>query len=168
MSPHDLVLTPMGLRFMGQTYPCTIGQGGLTSDKQEGDRATPRGSHALTSVLYRPDRLTPPRLHSGLPLYQILPGDLWSDDPADPAYNSPVHAPYKYSAENLRRSAPVYDLIITSDWNCYPAIPGHGSAIFIHQWRRPGFPTAGCIGLPRTVLHFIAGALLPGAKLVVR
>ena len=37
----------------------------------------------------------------------------------------------------------MYDLILLTDWNWPHADPGRGSAIFIHQWRRPGAdPTA--------------------------
>jgi L,D-peptidoglycan transpeptidase YkuD (ErfK/YbiS/YcfS/YnhG family) len=42
-----------------------------------------------------------------------------------------------------------------------------GSAIFIHQWRRPGAPTEGCIGLRRQDLHQIARTLCPGCQLII-
>ena len=60
MSPFDLVLTPTGLRFMGQRYPCTIGRGGIRADKHEGDGATPVGQHRITGMLCRPDRMARP------------------------------------------------------------------------------------------------------------
>ncbi|MGZ9808937.1 L,D-transpeptidase family protein [Pseudoroseicyclus sp. H15] len=159
----ELRLTPRGLLFQGELYPCSIGRGGLTGAKVEGDGATPRGRHRITSTLYRPDRLAPPAPWAE----PIRPGDLWSDDPDDPAYNSRIRAPHAASHEKLRLANPLYDLILVTDWNMEPARPGYGSAIFIHQWRRPGFPTAGCIALPRPVLSHIAQRLAPGAELIV-
>ncbi len=162
-TPADLVVTPTGLRFMGRRFPCTIGRGGLTSDKREGDGATPRGVHRLVGMLYRPDRIAPP-----VPWAQpILTGDLWSDDPRLPDYNQMVRAPYAGSHEHLRRADPLYDLVIITDWNWPEPEPGRGSAIFMHQWRRPCAPTAGCIALSRGHLHHIAARLTPAARLFV-
>ena len=163
MTPTDLVLTPMGLRFLGQTFPCTIGRGGIRRKKREGDGATPRGVHRLVGMLYRPDRMARPA-DWALP---IRPGDLWSDDPGHEDYNLMVRAPYPHSHERLRRADPLYDLVILTDWNWpYPA-KGRGSAIFIHQWRRPGFPTEGCIGLHRNHLHWIAPRIRYETRLIV-
>lgn len=164
IGPQDLVVAPSGLRFAGRRFPCTIGRGGITSDKREGDGATPRGVHRIIGVSYRPDRVAPPA--SGAT--PTRPGDLWSDDPADPHYNRKVRAPHPYSHERLRLPDPRYDLILLTDWNLAAPRPGRGSAIFVHQWRGPGHPTAGCVGLPRPALHWIARRLRPGARLVVR
>jgi L,D-peptidoglycan transpeptidase YkuD (ErfK/YbiS/YcfS/YnhG family) len=97
----------------------------------------------------------------------IGPGDLWSDDPGDEDYNLMVRAPYGQSHEKLRRADPLYDLVILTDWNWPRAVRGHGSAIFIHQWRRPGYPTAGCVGLPRSALKWIAPRIRYGTRLIV-
>jgi L,D-peptidoglycan transpeptidase YkuD (ErfK/YbiS/YcfS/YnhG family) len=164
MSPHDMVLTPMGLRFQGRCYPCTIGRGGLATDKREGDGATPRGAHRIVGMLYRPDRMAQPA-DWALP---IRPGDLWSDDPADEDYNLMVRAPYAHSHEALRRADPLYDLVIVTDWNWPRAERGRGSCIFIHRWRRPGYPTAGCIGLRPDHLRRIAAAIRYETRLIVR
>ena len=163
MSAADLVLTPRGLRFRGTTYPCTIGRGGLARDKREGDGATPVGRMRLVGTLYRADRIARPAPWAR----PIGPGDLWSDDPAAPDYNHLVGAPYPASHERLRRADPLYDLVLLTDWNWPEATPGAGSAIFIHQWRRPGYPTEGCIALARPVLHRLARDLAPGTRLVV-
>ena len=160
----DLVVTPRGVRFQGRIFPCTRGRRGLTSDKREGDGCTPRGAHAIAGVLYRPDRKAPPAKGA----VAIRPGDLWSDDPADPGYNSKVRAPYRFSHEKLRRPDPLYDLVLVTDWNLSPAVPGRGSAIFVHRWRRPGAPTAGCIALRPADLRWIARRLTPRSRLVVR
>jgi len=163
MTPSDMVLTRQGVRFKGRIYPCTIGRGGVSRDKREGDGATPVGVHRLVGMLYRPDRLARPA-DWALP---IGPRDLWSDDPRHEDYNLMVRAPYRYSHERLCRADPMYDLIILTGWNWPRAERGRGSAIFIHQWRRPGAPTAGCIGLSRQNLHAIAPLIEYGTRLIV-
>lgn len=163
MTPGDLVLTPMGLRFSGRRIPCTIGRGGLSAFKREGDGATPAGTHRILGTLYRPDRMTRPAPWA-LPM---RPGDLWSDDPRDPAYNTLVRAPHAFGHESLFRPDPLYDLVLVTDWNSHPARPGRGSAIFLHRWRRPGHPTAGCIAMAPEPLLWLAQRLAPGGRLIV-
>ncbi len=158
-----MVLSPKGLRFLGQSFPCTIGKGGLTQCKREGDGATPRGVHRIVGMLYRPDRLARPTDWA----VPIRPGDLWSDDAADEDYNTMARAPYQHSHEVLRRADPLYDLVLITDWNWPYAVPGRGSAIFIHQWRRPCFPTEGCIGLRRADLRRIAPLIQHRTRLIV-
>lgn len=161
---EDLVLTPTGVRFHGRRYPCTIGRGGLRADKSEGDGATPVGVMRIVAMLYRPDRMACPS-HWATP---IRPGDLWSDDPARPDYNLMVSKPYAYSHEVMRRADPLYDLVLVTDWNWPVATPGKGSCIFLHQWRRPGCPTAGCIAFRPDHLRRIAALVEPGTRVIVR
>lgn len=163
MRATDMVVCPTHLRFMGRRFPRTIGGGGLTDNKREGDGATPRGVHDLVGMLYRPDRMARPADWA----VPIRPGDLWSDDPKDEDYNLMVRVPYPHSHEALRRADPMYDLILITDWNWPRAVRGGGSAIFIHQWRGPGRPTAGCVGLRRLDLQWIVPRLRYGSKLIV-
>ncbi|MGB5863859.1 MAG: L,D-transpeptidase family protein [Sulfitobacter sp.] len=163
MTPDDMVLTPMGLRFQGQLWPCTIGKGGLSTRKREGDGATPRGVHAIVGILYRPDRIARP-VSWAVP---IGPSDLWSDDPNDEDYNMMVRAPYPHSHERLGRADPLYDLVILTNWNWPYPVKGRGSAIFLHQYRRPGYPTEGCIAFSRQHLHAIAARITYGTRLIV-
>lgn len=164
MSPDDLVLTKVGLRFQGRLYPCSIGKGGLTDRKREGDGATPRGIHRIVGMLFRPDRIARP-VSWAVP---IGPVDLWSDDPGHEDYNLMVRAPYPHSHEALRRADPLYDLVLLTDWNWPYAVGGRGSAIFLHQWRRPGYPTEGCVAFARQDLHAIARGLKHHSRLVIR
>ncbi|WP_386176044.1 L,D-transpeptidase [Sulfitobacter sp. R86518] len=163
MTPDDLVLTPRGVRFQGQLYPCTIGKTGITRNKREGDKATPAGIHRIVGMLYRPDRIPAP-VPWAMP---IGPRDLWSDDGTQGDYNSLVQAPYPHSHEVLRRADPLYDLVILTDWNWPNAVAGRGSAIFIHQQRRPGYPTEGCVAFSRAHLHQIAARLTRHSRLIV-
>ncbi|MBP0481527.1 L,D-transpeptidase family protein [Sagittula salina] len=163
VSSADMVLTRQGMRFAGRLWPCSIGRGGVTTRKREGDAATPAGVHAIMGMLYRPDRIARP-----VPWAQpIRPGDLWSDDAGDGRYNQLVRAPYGASHEDLRRADPLYDLVLLTDWNWPEATPGHGSAIFLHRWRRPGFPTEGCVAFRPDHLRRIARAITSDTRLVV-
>ncbi|WP_179378151.1 L,D-transpeptidase family protein [Jannaschia marina] len=160
----DLVLTPTGLRFLGRCLPCTIGRGGIVADKREGDGGTPAGAHGIVGMLYRPDRMARPT-DWALP---IGPGDLWCDDPRHEDYNLMVRAPFTASHEALRRPDPLYDLVILTDWNWPRAESGRGSAIFLHRWRRPGYPTEGCVAFDPADLRWIARRITYETRLIVR
>ena len=163
MKPTELFVTRTHLRFMNRRFACTIGRGGITDHKAEGDGATPRGTHNIVGMLYRPDRMVHPAAWA-LP---IGPRDLWSDDVRDEDYNMMVRAPHRFSHERLRRSDPMYDLIILTNWNWPNPVKGRGSAIFMHQWRGPGRPTAGCVGVSRSDLRWIAARITYKTRLVI-
>jgi L,D-peptidoglycan transpeptidase YkuD (ErfK/YbiS/YcfS/YnhG family) len=163
VSAGDLVLTRQGVRFMGRMWPCTIGRGGVRADKREGDGATPVGEHRIVGLLYRPDRMARPTDWA----VPIRPGDLWSDDPTHEDYNLMVRTPYPHSHEALRRADPLYDLVLLTDWNWPYAERGRGSAIFLHRWRRPGYPTEGCIGFRPDHLRRIVGLIRYETRLIV-
>lgn len=165
MKPSDLVVTPTGLRFMGRVFPCTVGRGGITAQKREGDGCTPAGTHRIVGMLFRPDRIAA----GALPDWAVPIGlnDLWCDDPDSEDYNLMVRAPFAGSHERLRRADPMYDLILITDWNWPVAAWRRGSAIFVHTWRRPGAGTAGCVALSRENLIWIANRIRHETRLVV-
>lgn len=154
-------LTPRGLWAYGRYLPVQIGRGGLSAAKREGDGATPVGRLRILAMLYRADRLARPSRWAR----PIGPRDLWCDAPDHPAYNQPVRAPFKASHERLFRADPLYDIILVTDWNYPKARPGLGSAIFVHQRRRLGYPTAGCLALGRAELIALARRLPRGAQI---
>jgi len=160
----DLVVGRWGAWFMGRRFACTIGRGGMTDRKREGDGATPIGTHRIIGMLYRADRMARPALWAR----PIGPFDGWSDDPRDLDYNLLVPWPHGFSAERLYRADPMYDLILLTDWNWPEGRRGHGSAIFLHQWRRPLTKTAGCVGFARGDLRWIAQRLRPESRLIIR
>ncbi len=160
---RDIVLTPTGVRFFGKRFPCSLGRAGLRIYKREGDGATPCGVHRITGVLYRADRLTSPAPWAK----PIRKDDLWCDDETAPDYNQFVRAPYLFKHERLHRPDPLYDLIILTDWNYPNALPGQGSAIFLHQWRRRGYPTEGCLAFQRKHIQWIAAHAVPGTRVVI-
>ena len=163
MTVNDMVLTPTGLRFAGRKWPCVIGKGAVTKDKREGDGATPAGGHKIVGMLYRPDRIARPTDWA----VPIRPSDLWSDDPRHEDYNLMVRAPYEWGHERLRRGDRLYDLVILTDWNWPRAERGRGSAIFLHRWRRPGFPTEGCVAFRPDHLQRIAKRITRSTRLIV-
>jgi L,D-peptidoglycan transpeptidase YkuD (ErfK/YbiS/YcfS/YnhG family) len=158
---RDLVVGPWGARFRGRHFPCTVGRGGIGEKRAEGDGVTPVGRHRVETVLRRLDRL-PGRGAA------IGPRDGWSDDPDDPAYNRRVRRPHRHGHEALRRADPMYDLVAVLDWNRDPVVPGKGSAIFLHVWRRPRLPTAGCIAFRRQDLEWILRRWTTLDRVVVR
>lgn len=157
-------MTRWGARFGGRVFPCAIGRGGLGTKRVEGDGITPAGRHRIEAVLARPDRAFRAFAGSGR---AIGPTDGWSDDPADPAYNGPVRRPSRFGHEALRRPDPMYDLLAVLDWNRHPVVPGRGSAIFLHVWRRPRYPTAGCVAFRAADLAWILARWTPRSRVVI-
>lgn len=161
-----ITVTRWGARYLGRRLNCAIGRGGMTTAKREGDGVTPVGRLHIVGMLYRPDRIPT----NDLPGWAepIGPGDLWCDDPDHPDYNLPVRAPFGASHEALRRADPLYDLVMVTDWNYPKATPGKGSAIFVHRWRKPRHPTAGCVAFAPDDLLWLARNVAPGTPLIIR
>jgi L,D-peptidoglycan transpeptidase YkuD (ErfK/YbiS/YcfS/YnhG family) len=164
LSSADLNVTKWGLHFAGRFFPASIGKTGITSNKREGDNATPSGNHKIISVLYRPDRVRKPCDWAKT----IKPYDIWSDDVKDPNYNRVGKHPYGYNHEVLSRPDPLYDVILLTDWNWPLPTKGKGSAIFVHSWRKPRHPTEGCVALASHHLLWITKRLKPYSKVIVR
>ncbi len=64
MTPRMVVHGDGRLIWRAKTYHAALGAAGIARDKREGDKATPVGIFPLRRVLYRPDRLDPPRTRS--------------------------------------------------------------------------------------------------------
>lgn len=154
------------------TVPCVIGKGGAlpAAEKREGDGATPLGTWPLRAVLLRPDRVDA-ALAPALPWRWIRPGDGWSDDPADPAYNRPVALPHGPGHERLWRQDQAYDVIVVLAHNDAPPVPGRGSAIFFHQWvpDADGAPkaTEGCVAISPASMRLLLPLLRPGMAMEI-
>lgn len=161
---RDLVVGRWGARFGRRHLPCAVGRGGVGVKRVEGDGVTPVGRHRIEAVLWRPDRVARPLARAR----PIGPRDGWSDDPADPAYNRPVRRPHRFGHERLRRADRQYDLVAVLDWNRAPVVAGRGSAVFLHVWRAPRRPTAGCIAFRRADLAFLLRHWSPRCRVVVR
>ena len=166
MSGSGLIVDRRGVaRYRGRLLPCAIGRGGITAEKREGDGGSPVGSWRVEFGWYRADRMAAPA--SAIPFRAAGARDGWSDDPADAAYNAPVTLPQTCSHERMRRGDRLYDLVLVLNHNRAPAIPGEGSAIFVHCWRAPRLPTAGCIAFPPRVLRWIIATWQPRRDRVI-
>jgi L,D-peptidoglycan transpeptidase YkuD (ErfK/YbiS/YcfS/YnhG family) len=142
----QISVSPDGwLRWPGGIARAALGRGGVTTAKREGDGCTPAGLFALRRVLYRADRVACPATRLAC---ASIPEDAgWSDDPADPAYNTQVTRPHAFGHEALCRDDGLYDLVVPLGYNDAPPVPGHGSAIFLHVARPDWGPTEGCVAL---------------------
>ncbi|MGB8275678.1 MAG: L,D-transpeptidase family protein [Alphaproteobacteria bacterium] len=134
----------------GASFACALGRSGVTTNKREGDGATPAGCFPLRRVLFRADRIAPPK--TALPVAALSGSDGWCDDPAHPDYNRPVRLPHPGSCERLWREDGAYDLIVVVGYNDDPVVPGRGSAIFLHvakkdRTKEGPAPTEGCVAL---------------------
>jgi len=140
-----VVGTDRVLRLGPLAWRCALGRGGIRTDKQEGDGATPVGVLPLRRVFYRADRVAPPACR--LPVEPLAPADGWCDDPADAAYNKRVTLPHPARHETLWREDGLYDLVGVLGWNDTPVVRRRGSAIFLHLARPDLAPTEGCVAL---------------------
>jgi L,D-peptidoglycan transpeptidase YkuD (ErfK/YbiS/YcfS/YnhG family) len=144
---------------------CALGKGGVRSDKQEGDGATPVGRFPLRRVYFRPDRVATPVTR--LPVIQLFPDDAWCDDPDYPLYNSKVITPYPARTEPLWREDGLYDVIVVLGHNDAPVVPGAGSAIFLHVAAPDYSPTEGCVAVALPDLLDILREARKGAEIEI-
>ena len=128
-------------------FKCSIGKKGLTINKKEGDKKTPKGLFKLGNLYYRPDRLTKP--NTQLNIKKIKKNMGWCDDIRFPKkYNKLIKIENKIKHEKLSRKDYKYDFLIPIKYNFKKPIIGLGSCIFIHL-TKDYKPTAGCIAIKK-------------------
>ena len=126
-------------------FKCCIGKKGLTKNKKEGDKKTPKGIFEIENLYYRKDRLEKPI--TALKCIEIEKDMGWCDDINIPEkYNRRIKIEKKIKHEKLKRKDYKYDLLIPIKYNFNKPITGLGSCIFIHLTKNFK-PTAGCIAL---------------------
>ena len=135
------------LYFQKYKLRCSVGKRGISINKKEGDKKTPKGEFKLKYILYRKDRIFD--LKTRLKKIVIKKRMGWCDDPNSNYYNKIINFPSKYSAEKLWKKENVYDIIIVIDYNLNPLIKNKGSAIFLHIAKRKYQPTNGCIAVSK-------------------
>ena len=128
-------------------FKCCIGKKGLTKNKKEGDKKTPKGTFEIENLYYRKDRLVKPTTF--LKCIEIKKDMGWCDDINFPEkYNKKIKIKKKIKHEKLKRKDYKYDLLIPIKFNFKKPILGLGSCIFIHL-TKDYKPTAGCIALEK-------------------
>lgn len=154
---------------IGQPVAVTVGRAGSAwgiglhapqrgVHKREGDGRAPAGVFAIgTAFGYGADAAT------GIE-YAAMDADDWCIDvPASPLYNTIVDArdvgtdAIAGSTEPMRRDIHVdgdlrYELGFVVAHNGQ-RVAGAGSCIFVHAWKAPGEPTAGCTAMPLDALR---------------
>ncbi len=133
------------LQFDEFTFRCSIGKGGSTINKKEGDQKTPKGTYQIENLYFRKDRIQKPT--TSLKCIEINDNMGWCDDVNFPnKYNKLIKVDKKFKYEKLKRKDNKYDLLIPIKYNFIRPVVGKGSCIFIHL-TKDYKPTAGCISL---------------------
>jgi len=143
-------------------FEARLGSSGITTDKHEGDGATPAGIYDFESTMY--GNAPNPGVH--FDYWRLSCGDWWDEDSASPEYNrfvvvpcSEQHPPFDNGAsEALWTETTAYPSFAVINYNAGD-IPGKGSAIFLHA--DIGGPTAGCVSLPLGDLDGVLDWMLP-------
>ena len=126
-------------------FKCCIGKKGLTKNKKEGDKKTPKGIFGIENLYFRKDRKNKPL--TLLKCVEIKKNMGWCDDIRFPKkYNKLIRIKKKIKYERLKRKDCKYDLFIPIKYNFNKPTTGLGSCIFIHL-TKDYKPTAGCIAL---------------------
>ena len=153
------------LYFQKYKLRCSVGKRGISINKKEGDKKTPKGEFKLKYILYRKDRIFD--LKTRLKKIVIKKRMGWCDDPNSNYYNKIINFPSRYSAEKLWKKENVYDIIIVIDYNLNPLIKNKGSAIFLHIAKRKYQPTNGCIAVSKKNIRLIANAINKKTKIKI-
>lgn len=136
-----------------------VGRAGVTSDKREGDRKTPKGVFPLTFAfgVKEPETKLEFRL--------ITDESYWVDD-ADSGYYNTWQEGYKgwKSAEKLSEYSDYYRYAVAIGYNT-ECTPGLGSAIFLHCKRKAY--TTGCVAIPESALLEMLKLLDPDKSPVI-
>ena len=124
-------------------FRCCIGKKGLTKNKKEGDKKTPKGTFSIEHLYFREDRIKLPKTY--LKTIKIKADMGWCDDINFPSkYNKLIKINKKIHHEKLFRDDYKYDLLIPIKYNFNKIILEKGSCIFIHLTNNYN-PTVGCI-----------------------
>jgi len=143
-------------------FEAVVGYGGITTDKHEGDDATPAGIYNFEPTMYG---IAPnPGVHFAY--WRLQCGDWWNEDSASPQYNqfvvvpcSETHPPFDDgSSEALWTETNAAQSLAVINYNAGD-VPGAGSAIFLHE--DIGEPTEGCVSIPLGQLDEVLDWMLP-------
>jgi len=126
-------------------FRCCVGKRGLTINKKEGDKKTPKGNFKIGNLYFRKDRKKKPS--TLLKCIEIKKNMGWSYDVRFPKkYNKLIKIEKKIKHEKLKRKDYKYDFLIPIKYNFKKPVINLGSCIFLHLTKNHK-PTAGCIAL---------------------
>ena len=147
-------------------FKCSVGKNGLSTNKVEGDKKTPKGIFNIENLYYRKDRIK--KLDTTLNCIEIKEQMGWCDDAKSPKnYNKLFKINKDISHEKLMRKDHKYDLLIPIKYNFYNPIVGAGSCIFIHLTNNYQ-PTAGCIALKKKDFLILIKLINKKSKIKIR
>ena len=155
------------LHYKNFFFRCAIGKNGLTSNKKEGDKKTPKGTFNLDRLYYRKDRLKKPK--TKLQCTPIIKKMGWCDDVNNKKnYNRliKINKGNKIKYEKMYRRDNNYDLVIPIKFNFNKTKLGKGSAIFIHVTKNYKH-TAGCIALKKNDLLILIKLINKNTKIKI-
>ena len=122
-----------------------IGKNGISNNKVEGDKKTPKGIFDIENLYYRKDKIN--KIQTKLRSIPISKSMGWCDDVKNKKYyNKLIKIGNKIKHEKLFRNDRKYDLLIPIKYNYKKKILGKGSCIFLHLTNNYK-PTAGCIAI---------------------
>ena len=127
-------------------FKCCVGKKGLTSQKKEGDKKTPKGTYTLGPLYYRADRNRKPS--TKLKVFKIKKSMGWCDDINNKNYNKLIKTDNKIRHEKMFRKDTKYDLMIPIKYNMISPKKRKGSAIFLHL-TKDYKKTLGCIAIKK-------------------
>ena len=127
-------------------FKCCIGKNGISSNKKEGDKKTPKGTYSLDSVYYRGDRI--PKFETKLKKIKIKKDMGWCDDINSKFYNKLIKLNKNIKHEKLYQKSNNYDLLIPIKYNMIKTKKNKGSAIFLHLTNNYK-KTLGCVALKK-------------------
>ncbi|MFW6200479.1 MAG: L,D-transpeptidase family protein [Gemmatimonadota bacterium] len=149
---------------VGAGIPMVVGRRGV-GPKKEGDGHSPRGVFPLGFAFGYRERAP---VSTAMTYRHLPPEAVCVDDSGSGRYNRIVFEPGPdrdwESAEAMRRDLAhgddLYALGVTVEYNP-DAVPEAGSCIFLHIWRSPESPTAGCTAMAEPDLRTVLGWLQP-------
>ena len=146
-------------------FRCCVGKKGLTKNKKEGDKKTPKGTFEIENLYFRKDRKQKPS--TLLNCIAIKKGMGWCHDTSFPKkYNKLFKIQKKIKHEKLKRKDYKYDFLIPIKYNFKKPIAGRGSCIFIHL-TKDYKPTAGCIALKEKDFLIMAKLIKKSSKIKI-
>ena len=135
------------LQYKNFNFRCVIGKKGLSLNKKEGNKKTPRGLFEIDKLYFRKDRIK--KINVKIKSIPIRKNMGWCDDKTNiKKYNKLIKVSKKIKHEKMYRRDSCYDLVIPIKYNFLRPRLGKGSAIFIHITKNYK-PTAGCVAISK-------------------